>query len=517
MIVEATLSSLFNRDISLEWDSGNLVPRARLASTGSIYRIDRDECHGIRELLVMLTHLHHDAYNFLIIDEPELNLHPQYQSFFLQEVRKIAGQHVSGTSRKGVILITHSPFIVDLRSYDDMQSVYCFSADHSPPRFIGSLDDTQRTRLVSLIPRLNVHHKQLFFADNPIIVEGIFDAQLIEAIQERRKASITAAGSCLIDVGGCEEVTKYVELCRHFAKNAYFLFDLDSLFTGSLRQCIRGDGTIAEFLATLGVGDDFAKYCGALDQELTKAVKAIESEPTPAGVAASLKSYFATLTDDSKQLARQRVAVLVELSSNRADLIPAVTEPLIANIEGRLRQVQAALKTKNILLLGGGALEHYLPSYAGHRYTLNDSAKKAAVAAEVELLATGAFDECLADRYGELYKSILAMPAKPPVDTESVLRAYVSEYIHDLQGIVVSKPDWDMLAIDAHLQAANSGLSKLITLSEFERTQPNEFKAVLKIAGSSSRVVDVTHDTNAGMRKFSFRSVATANEPTANS
>ncbi len=220
----------------------NLVPMARLARTGDVYRMDREECHGIRELLVLLTHLHNDEHAFLIIDEPELNLHPQFQSFFIQEARKVAGAHVTDTSGKGVLLITHSPFILDLRTMDDMQSVFCFSADHSPPRFIGSLQEGESNRLVSLIPRLNVHHKQLFFADNPIFVEGISDAQLIEAIQERRNASITAAGSCLIDVGGCEEVTKYVELCRHYGKEAYFLFDLDSLFLGSLRKCLREDG-----------------------------------------------------------------------------------------------------------------------------------------------------------------------------------------------------------------------------------------------------------------------------------
>jgi len=47
VIVEATLSSLFDRDVSLEWDSGNLVPKARLARTGDSYRMDREECHGI--------------------------------------------------------------------------------------------------------------------------------------------------------------------------------------------------------------------------------------------------------------------------------------------------------------------------------------------------------------------------------------------------------------------------------------------------------------------------------------
>ena len=511
VIVEATLSSLFNRDIMLEWDSGNLVPKARLSRTGDFYRMDREECHGIRELLVLLTHLHNDQHAFLIIDEPELNLHPQFQSFFIQEARKVAGTHVPGTSCKGVFLITHSPFILDLRTMNDLQSVFCFSAEHAPPEFINSLQEAERTRLVSLIPRLNVHHKQLFFSDNPVFVEGISDAQLIEAIQERRKTSITAAGSCLIDVGGCEEVTKYVELCRHYSKEAYFLFDLDSLFTGSLRQCLRIDGSIADFLASVGVGGDFAIYCGALDRELTDAIKDVETAANAQDVVAGLQTYFQTLPENPKKLAKQRVAVLIEIAANREALLPLLTEQRIASIEGRLRQVQAALRTKNIFLLGGGALEHYLPSYSGDRYVLSDGAKKTAVAAEVALLATGTFDNCLADRYRELFHCIEALPAKPPVDIENVLRGYVSRYIHELQDLVVSKPDWGKDQIIAHINSLQSGLGKLITLAEFERPKDGEFQAVLKIAGPRLRLVDVSHETNAGMRRFTFRSEA---EPT---
>lgn len=132
--VEATLSHLFNRKIFLEWDSGNLQARAVLGTTGRSYRLDRDECHGIKELLVLLTHLYNDEYEYLIVDEPELNLHPQYQAFFLQEVRKVAGPPSSGTNKKIVFLVTHSPFILDFRTIDDVKSVMSFSSSHSLPR-----------------------------------------------------------------------------------------------------------------------------------------------------------------------------------------------------------------------------------------------------------------------------------------------------------------------------------------------------------------------------------------------
>lgn len=58
--VEATIGHLFNRKIILEWDSGNLIARVVLGKTENSYRLDRDECHGIKELLILLTHLYND-------------------------------------------------------------------------------------------------------------------------------------------------------------------------------------------------------------------------------------------------------------------------------------------------------------------------------------------------------------------------------------------------------------------------------------------------------------------------
>ena len=41
--VEGTLSHLFDREISLDWDSGRLVPKARRRGNNALYRLDREE------------------------------------------------------------------------------------------------------------------------------------------------------------------------------------------------------------------------------------------------------------------------------------------------------------------------------------------------------------------------------------------------------------------------------------------------------------------------------------------
>jgi hypothetical protein len=513
IMVEATLSNLFNRNISIEWDSGNLVPKATSGRTGEAYRVDRDECHGIRELLILLTHLYNDEYNYLIIDEPELNLHPQYQSFFMQEVRKVAGAPENGTRKKVVFLITHSPYIIDLRSMDDLSSVLSFSSDHSIPVSIGNISP----RLASLIPRLNVHHKQLFFSDNPIFVEGILDAQIIEAIQERRQVSITAAGSCIIDVGGCEEVNKYLEFCRAFKKSAFFLYDLDSLFSGNLRQCIGADGEIREFLATLGLGRDFGGYCGQLDQQLSDAVAVVRSSHAGSPPLEELKAFIESLLVDGalrdKNLARARVAVLTDLAGCRAEIASVISEPLALDIEGRLTRIVEVLRTKNVFLLPGGALEHYLPSYNGHRYSLPEAAKRTAVEAEVTGLSEGQFDEVLARRYRALFDNIARLPAKAPVDTDAVLLGYLSDYIHHLQGLVLTHEDWGLTQLNAHFVTSSTGLGKLFQITEFDRHERIQFSATVRVGGLDRRIVHVSHDTNAGMRKFALQTEVIDGKP----
>ena len=198
--VEAVLSHLFHRDINLEWDSGNLVAMVRRRGDNASYRLDREECHGIKELCVLLTHLYDDGHQSLIIDEPELNLHPQYQAFFMREVRKVAGDPSEGSNKKLVFLITHSPFILDFRSPEDLRSVMSFSLDHSIPKRLSATNAISSST-TSLIKRLNAYQKQLFFADNPIFVEGILDAQMVTALMEARGFAVEAAGSCVIEAG----------------------------------------------------------------------------------------------------------------------------------------------------------------------------------------------------------------------------------------------------------------------------------------------------------------------------
>ena len=364
--IEATLSHLFDREILLEWDSGRLIPKAMLRGHNQSYRLDRDECHGIKELLVMLAHLYDDQKQYLIIDEPELNLHPQYQSFFMQEVRKVAGDPSTDGMKKIVFLITHSPFILDFRSEEDLRGVISFDLEYSVPKQVHNLlpDNFPHS---SFIGRLNGHHKQFFFSDAPIFVEGIRDARIVEAMMEARGVSVAGAGSCIIDVDGSGEVSHYLELCKGLKKEAHFLYDLDSLFKGHLRSRIQSDESIRLQMAKAGHGKDLNTYCGSLDRKLTEVIDRILANVVPSNLETLVK-YLQSFGPhrskwDKQNLRRARTAVVTAISRYRQDMVLVLSEEEVSDIEGRVEAIVAVLKERNIHLLPGGTLGEifYLP------------------------------------------------------------------------------------------------------------------------------------------------------------
>ena len=507
--IEATLSHLFDREINLDWDSGKLIPKVTRSGLGSSYRLDREECHGIKELLVLLTHLYDSENTYLIVDEPELNLHPQYQAFFMQETRRVIDDANRRDMKKIVFLVTHSPFILDLQSSDDIKSVISFDLDYSVPKQVAKLDLDMSSIALSM-RRMNAHHKQLFFSDNPILVEGIHDAWLVEAMMEARGVSVAGAGSCIIDVGGSQEANQYLKLCQGLGKTAHFLYDLDSLFRGTLRRSIGQDDSLQSFLASAGLGNNFAAYCGQLDRELTRLIKELLNASLPSTLT-RLHSFLRGLGEQDTwtpdDLSTARIAVMTALSRHRADLASVVSLETVQNIEGRLDQILTALRVRNIHVLRGGTLERYLPHYSGDEYELSPDAKRNAVKAEIAELANLNGDEALIQRYGELYEAVCHLPSKEPVGVDAILRNYLSNYIHELQRTVINHPDWTIEHIQQRLDRILPSTKQVFRISDFERDPSGEFSATIVVArmlGAPARTVPVDENTNAGMGCFTI-------------
>ena len=373
----------------------------------------------------------------------------------------------------------------------------------------------------NLMRRLNAHHKQLFFSDNPIFVEGIHDAWLVQAMMEARGVSVAGAGSCVVDAGGDEEVSQYLKLCQSLGKRAHFLYDLDSLFGGNLRACIKNDESVQSFLASAGLGNDFAGYCGQLEHELTNLIAELSSPNMPENIL-PLSKFLNGLGEKSQwkhdQWRKARTAVMTAMSRHRGDVVSVASLPMVESIEGRLAQILTALSAKNIHVLPGGTIERYLPSYHGDEYKLTPESKVQAINTEMQEIAKLSTEDELEQRYGELYKAVCTLPSKDEVDLDAALRNHLSRYIHEVQRAVVDNPSWQADQIRQRLSSIQPSWNGVFSIKDFTRTPESGFKAsigIIPMLGQEARVVSMSNHTNAGMGDFTIELAPTTSEATS--
>ena len=397
--------------------------------------------------------------------------------------------------------------MLDLRSEEDIRSIISFDLDYSVPRQIAGTDP-DISSAVNAAGRINAHHKQLFFSDNPVFVEGSHDALIVEALMEARGLSMAAAGSCIINCGGVEEVNHYLNLCHYLGKRAHFIYDLDSLFKGQLRSCISANGSVQNFLASTGVGPDFARYIGELDRLLTKVIDILRKERL-SGKLETLGDFFCNLGKDRNDwkkpaLPSARVATMTEISRYREEIVSIVPQKTIEDIEGRWRNILSILEKKNIHVLPGGKIERYLRSFSGDLLRSTPASKQNAILEELkQLQSIRETDErnrekVIADRYGDLYQVVKKLPSKSQVDFDRALRQHLSDYIHELQKVVEGNPDWEREQIEGHMNKQPLHKNGVVSLQSFHRVENGRFEATIGISemfSEGERIVEVSSET----------------------
>ena len=83
--IEKVLSSMFGKSITFIEDiDGTMIPIVENKAWNVEYMLEEAECHGLREIISLLVNLYDSTGDdCLFIDEPELHLHPQFQTFFM--------------------------------------------------------------------------------------------------------------------------------------------------------------------------------------------------------------------------------------------------------------------------------------------------------------------------------------------------------------------------------------------------------------------------------------------------
>jgi len=359
--IEALLSDIFKKTIRLKEEGGFVKPQIQNLNGGEEYGLKEQECHGLKELITLFTFLYSDQYNCLIFDEPELHLHPQFQSLLLFEIRKISGNPKIDPSKKLFFIITHSPYYLDFRTIDDLKNIMVCHF-YTPPTYIETLDADDEWRLRKFLPRFNTHHKQFFFSPNPVFVEGYTDQQIITILFEKLEKNIGASGSSVIDVGGKDEIEVFFRLCKKLNLNAHFIADLDTLFNGKLRQTVSADERAQNFVQENGIGSNLMTEIGDIETKLKSIADDIITQTTTYSDITELINHLKSLPVTSDEIHKFRYSMLLGIIRYKNKITNIISAGLKADLNlilGRVRKLIEAFETCNVYILPLGELEHY--------------------------------------------------------------------------------------------------------------------------------------------------------------
>lgn len=226
--IRERLSKLFKRDFIFSWSRGSLKVQFNKAGMADYYS-SANEASGLLHLVALLAAIYDDEVGTLLIDEPEISLHPQLQSFIFRELEKSAGDN-SIRNKKTIVISTHSTEFLSVRNPKDICNLIFFNNTLTrPSQILPQAGELQNRKLKSLLTRLGLNQKLAFFSSSPLLVEGPSDQTICTALENKLDIYLGAAGSQIVPVSGKGQIPIVNRFFRLIGKNPVIITDIDSL------------------------------------------------------------------------------------------------------------------------------------------------------------------------------------------------------------------------------------------------------------------------------------------------
>jgi hypothetical protein len=295
--VAAFLRRAVGRAVELREVSGYLDPYVRFGDAA--YSLLRDEGHGLRELVVLLAAVYRQDWAVLVVDEPELHLHPAMARLWLAELQ----QECAATDRKAFV-ITHEPSLIRPKNAEDLGAIWLFTPDAVPSLIANQVLESQNTRVAASLEENPELVSQLVFAPRPVLVEGKHDVGALSVALIRTQSPEAVAQTDLIDCGGTGGVALWFEIARKLGLDVRAVADLDAVFDASVRRTMDATPEVVDRYRT-ELGLEPARTAGALT-DLQARMSREQINPDPRSKA----EWLAALAGDGHAVRRDQLLVI---------------------------------------------------------------------------------------------------------------------------------------------------------------------------------------------------------------
>lgn len=259
----------------------------------------------------------------VVVDEPELHLHPRWQKILLGLFERLSSE-----TGNQFLLATHSPAFVSPESIQYISRVYSKAQKSHIERLNkSSLPNTKL--LFNIVNSQN--NEKIFFADKVVLVEGISDRIVFS---ELLKNSHKETGKVIevVSVGGKSFFAPYEKLLEACKINYSLVSDLDYI----------------EQVGSPKLKGLFRPNNSSIKSDVIDNVKSMDGD---ALVNTIDEAFDSSNWDEASELWKY-------IKSRRRTLIPQIDKQQRAELDQEID----IFRQRNIYILKQGAIEQYLPS-----------------------------------------------------------------------------------------------------------------------------------------------------------